>query len=505
MTAVDIRHFPMHVGGEQVDSDRKMEILHPATGEVVATVAQGDVSHLDAAVAAAKAAFDEGSWSRATPAERAAVMRRIAEAAEEEAGELVQLEMMCNGATVRQATGFHIGYALAHLVYFAELAETYEWSTPLGVRSFPALGSSTVRREPIGVVGAISPWNFPLLLTMWKVGPALAAGNSIVIKPDEHTPLTMLAFARICEENGLPKGVLNVVPGDGREIGSRLASHPDVGKIGFTGSTEVGREIMRLASGTVKKVTLELGGKSPTIVLDDADLEMAADGILYGCMLYSGQACESGTRAFVPSAIYDDFVARLVARAETIQVGDPEDWDTDLGPVIDARQRDKVLEFIEGAKKAGARVALGGGVPEGEQFQQGNWIAPTILRDVTNDMQVAREEIFGPVLCVIPYDTENEALAMANDTDYGLAAMIWSGDNERALALAERIESGNVWINDAHQIHAQVPFGGYKQSGIGRELGPRALDEYTQVKAVHLDLSGGRDRKPYDIVLSHAD
>ena len=491
----------MLIGGEEVDSDRRFDIVDPADETVVATVARGDSGHIDAAVAAAKASFEAGDWSRRTPQERAAVMRRIAAAANDVADELVELEMSANGATVRQATGFHIGYALAHFSYFADLAESYAWQRPAPIATFPALGQSVVHREPIGVVGAIAPWNFPLLLTLWKVGPALAAGNSVVVKPDEHTPLSILEFARIAERNGLPKGVLNVVPGDGPEAGARLASHPDVGKVAFTGSTAVGREIMRLAAGTVKQVTLELGGKGPSIVLDDADLDMAADGVLYGCFVYSGQVCESGTRALVPADLHDEFVGRLVARASTIQLGPTRDWDTDMGPVIDARQQARIIDYVNGAVAEGATVALGGNALPGPGF----WIEPTILTGVRNDMRIAQEEVFGPVLVVIPYTDDDEAVAIANDSEYGLAASIWSADNSRALELAGRIQAGSVWINDAHQINCQVPFGGYKQSGVGRELGPDALDAYTEVKTVHLDLSGGREAKPYDILLSHAD
>ncbi|WP_067855107.1 aldehyde dehydrogenase family protein [Nocardia shimofusensis] len=505
MTAVDVRHYPMRIGGRDVETGRVRAIIDPSDESTVATVAMGGAEHIDDAVGAAKAAFEAGVWARKTPSERAAVMRRIAAAANDVIEELVELEMSANGATVRQATGFHVGYALAHFTYFADLIETYNWKRPAPIVTFPTLAQSVVHREPIGVVGAIAPWNFPLLLTLWKVGPALAAGNSVVVKPDEHTPLSILAFARIAEENGLPPGVLNVVPGEGREAGARLASHPDVGKIAFTGSTEIGREIMRLASGTVKNITLELGGKGPSIVLDDADLDLAVDGVLYGCFVYSGQVCESGTRAIVPHAIYDEFVERLLERAATIRIGATRDWDTDMGPVINAKQKARILDYIEGARSDGATVALGGRTVEGHGFDKGFWIEPTIITGVRNDMRIAQEEVFGPVLCVIAYDGDDEAVAIANDSQYGLAASVWSGDNERALAVSERVQAGSVWINDAHQINAQVPFGGYKQSGIGRELGPDALDEYTEAKTIHLDLSGGRERKPFDILLSHAD
>lgn len=505
MTTAKVKHHRMLIGGNDIDSPQHLTIVDPGDESVVATVAQGDASHIDAAVTAAKKAFDSGVWSRITPQERAAVMRRIAAAANDVAEELVELEMACNGATIRQATGFHIGYALSHFSYFADLAETYAWQQPGPIATFPALSQSVIHREPIGVVGAIAPWNFPLLLTLWKVGPALAAGNSVVVKPDEHTPLSILEFARIAERNGLPPGVLNVVPGEGPDAGARLASHPDVGKIAFTGSTAVGREIMRLASGNVKQVTLELGGKGPSILLDDADLDLAADGVLYGCFIYSGQACESGTRALVPRHLQDEFVDRMIARAKTIVVGPTRDWDTDMGPVIDANQRDRILSYIEGARAEGATVALGGTKVTGEGFTEGFWVAPTIITGVRPDMRIAREEVFGPVLSVIAYDTDDEAVAVANDSDYGLAASIWSSDNARALAMAERIQSGSVWINDAHGINCRLPFGGYKQSGLGRELGPQALDAYTEVKTVALDLSGGRAAKPYGLLLSHAE
>lgn len=505
MTTAKVKHHRMLIGGNDIDSQQHLTIVDPGDESVVATVAQGDASHIDAAVTAAKKAFDSGVWSRITPQERAAVMRRIAAAANDVAEELVELEMACNGATIRQATGFHIGYALSHFSYFADLAETYAWQQPGPIATFPALSQSVIHREPIGVVGAIAPWNFPLLLTLWKVGPALAAGNSVVVKPDEHTPLSILEFARIAERNGLPPGVLNVVPGEGPDAGARLASHPDVGKIAFTGSTAVGREIMRLASGNVKQVTLELGGKGPSILLDDADLDLAADGVLYGCFIYSGQACESGTRALVPRHLQDEFVDRMIARAKTIVVGPTRDWDTDMGPVIDANQRDRILSYIEGARAEGATVALGGTKVTGKGFTEGFWVAPTIITGVRPDMRIAREEVFGPVLSVIAYDTDDEAVAVANDSDYGLAASIWSSDNARALAMAERIQSGSVWINDAHGINCRLPFGGYKQSGLGRELGPQALDAYTEVKTVALDLSGGRAAKPYGLLLSHAE
>jgi acyl-CoA reductase-like NAD-dependent aldehyde dehydrogenase len=497
-----IRHYSMLIGGDWVDGDDRFEIRSPATEDVVATVAKGGLEHTDRAVAAAKAAHEDGRWRRTPPPERAAVLDAIAGRLGERLSELAVLEARENGAPVRQAGAFQIGFSIAHLQYFAGLARSYAFERTGPLMKVPTLASGLVRREPVGVCGAIVPWNFPLLLAMWKIGPALAAGNTIVIKPDEHTPLTLLEFARIAQDCGLPPGVLNVVPGDGTVVGARLASHPDVRKIAFTGSTAVGREIMRMAAGNVKRLTLELGGKGPNIILDDADLDLAADGTLFGCMMNQGQACESGTRAIVADAVHDKFVERLIERAKTIKVGDPLDPATDLGPVISAVARDRILNYIATGQTEGATLAYGGGVPEGPQFERGFWVEPTIFTNVRNDMTIAREEIFGPVLSVLRFSGTDEAIRIANDTEYGLSAGVWSTDNQRALDVAGQIEAGTVWINDWHMVNAAYPFGGYKQSGLGRELGPHALDEYTEEKFIHLDLSGRVDRRAYALLLS---
>lgn len=503
---MSLQHFPMIIGGQEVDSAERLEIIDPSTGEVTATVARGDESHIDLAVESGRKAFDGGDWSRAAPAERAAVLRDLAVKLGESIEEMVELEIRANGATVRQATGFHVGLAAAHLDYFANLAESYEFETPTKIASFPTLGQSTVRREPIGVVGAVAPWNFPLLLGLWKMAPALAAGNSVVIKPDERTPLSTLEFARLALEAGVPAGVLNVVPGIGHVAGARLAAHPGVGKIGFTGSTPVGREIMRMAADSLKGVTLELGGKSPSIVLDDADLDTTVDGLLWGCMLYSGQICMSMTRVLLPEDRKEEFVERLVERASTVKVGATRDWDTDMGPLVSARQHERVLGYIASGQEEGAKLVLGGGVPTVDaELAGGFYVEPTIFTDVTPDMKIAREEIFGPVMSVLTYRTEAEAIEMANDSDYGLASSIWTADNSRALEMAGKVQAGTVWINDAHKINVDVPFGGYKQSGVGRELGPHALDHYTEVKDVYLDLSNDKAARPWDVLLSHAD
>src|SRR5437667_11306329 len=381
-----IARYAMLIDGDWVDTADRFEIRSPATEEPVASVARGGREHADRAIAAAKAAHADGRWRLTPPPQRAAVLDAIADRLTERLGDLAVLEAQENGAPVRQAGAFQIGFSIAHLRYFADLARSYAFERTGPLLRVPTLASGIVRREPVGVCAAIVPWNFPLLLAMWKIGPALAAGNTMVVKPDEHTPLTLLEFAAIAQECGLPPGVLNVVPGEGPVVGARLASHPDVRKIAFTGSTAVGREIMRMAAGNIKRLTLELGGKGPNIVLDDADLDLAADGTLFGCLMNQGQACESGTRIIVAAA--------------------------------------------------------------------------------------------------------------------GLSAGVWSTDNQRALDVAGQLEAGMVWVNDWHMVNAAYPFGGYKQSGLGRELGPHALDEYTEEKFVRLDLSGRLDRRAYPLLLS---
>jgi acyl-CoA reductase-like NAD-dependent aldehyde dehydrogenase len=497
-----IRRFSMFIDGDWVDADERFEIRSPATEELVASVAKGGLEHTDRAIAAAKAAHADGRWRLTPPLERAAVLDTIAGRLTARISDLAVLESLENGAPVRQAGAFQIGFSIAHLQYFASQLRSYAFERSGPQLKVPTLASGLVRREPIGVCAAIVPWNFPLLLAMWKIGPALAAGNTIVVKPDEHTPLTLLEFAGIAQECGLPPGVLNVVPGDGPVVGARLASHPDVRKIAFTGSTAVGREIMKMAAGNIKRLTLELGGKGPNVVLDDADLDLAADGTLFGCLMNQGQACESGTRIIVDSSVHDAFVERLIERAKTITIGDPLDPATDFGPVISAEARDRILGYIDTGKAEGATLAYGGGTPSGPQFERGFWVEPTIFTDVRNDMTIAREEIFGPVLAVIRSESTEEAIRIANDTEYGLSAGVWSTDNQRAIEVADQLEAGTVWVNDWHMVNAAYPFGGYKQSGLGRELGPHAFDEYTEEKFVHIDLSGRLDRRAYPLLLS---
>ncbi|BBZ65983.1 aldehyde dehydrogenase [Mycolicibacterium insubricum] len=492
-------HYCMYIDGKWVDADDVYELRSPATEELIATVAKGDVSHVDAAVAAAKGTFDQGGWRNTAPAERAALINTVAERLGGRVDELAALQSNENGATIRITGAFHIGLSVAQLQYLAAITEQYQWETS-GPAIEPVAAEGVVVREPLGVVAAIVPWNIPLLTTVWKIGPALAAGNSVVLKPDEHAPLLALELAREFESAGLPPGVLNVITGDGEPVGAHLAGHPDVRKVAFTGSTAVGKSILRQSADNIRRVTLELGGKGANIILDDADIDMAVDGALFACMANNGQACEAGTRLLIPSSRREEIVAKLLNRAATLRLGDPMDPTTHVGPIISATQRDRILSYFQIAAEEGATLALGGKAPDGPGFGKGYWVEPTIFTDVTNDMRIAREEVFGPVLVVLTYDSDDEAVQIANDTGYGLSAGVW-GSEPRALQMARRLESGMVWVNNWHVIHPAYPFGGYKESGLGREGGPDALGEYTEEKFIALDRSGGIENKAFAIVI----
>lgn len=497
-----VPHYCMYIDGEWVDSAERTEIHSPADGSLVATVAHGDVAATDRAVAAAKAAHESGVWRDLSADRRADVLDDIADRLAARMDELIALQVRENGATVRASMAFLIGGAIESTRYFAGLARSFSFEHPGPLIEAPTLAAGLIRYEPVGVCGAIVPWNFPLLLAIWKLGPALAAGNTVVIKPDEKTPLALLEFARAADEAGLPAGVLNVVTGLGAEVGARIAEHPDVRKVAFTGSTDVGKTVMRAAADNVKKVTLELGGKGANIVLDDADLDLAADGSLFAFLLMSGQACESGTRLLVADSIYDAFMEKLVARAATVRMGDPLQLSTDIGPLVSAKQKERVEKYIALGLEEGGKIAFQGEIPSDPTLAAGHWVAPLILTDITNDMRIAREEIFGPVVVVIRFADDEEAVAIANDSEYGLSAGVWSRDNQRALAIARRLDSGTVWINDWHMINWRYPFGGIKQSGLGREMGPDALREYVEPKFIHADLTNDRAKRVYSLVIS---
>ncbi|MHA7662169.1 aldehyde dehydrogenase family protein [Mycolicibacterium sp. HS_4_1] len=500
----ELPHYQMYIDGQWRDAETSIEVASPATGAAVATVAYGDLGAVEDAIAAAKSAHDIGLWRNMSAHRRADYLDAIAENLAARASELAELQVRENGATIRGAGAFLIGYSVAHLKYFADMARTYEFQCNGPLIEEPTLATGLIVKDPVGVCAGIVPWNFPLLLAVWKLGPALAAGNTVVLKPDDQTPLTLLELARAADEVGLPAGVLNVVTGAGPVVGARLAEHPDVRKVAFTGSTQVGKGVMRAAADTVKKVTLELGGKGANIVLDDADLDLAVDGSVFAFLLMSGQACESGTRLLVHESIHDEFVRRLVARVESLVLGDPMDSATDVGPLISAKQKARVEKYIALGQEEGCKLAFQGAVPVDPALAEGHWVAPTILTGATNDMRIAREEIFGPVLVVLTFSDDDEAVAIANDSDYGLSAGVWSVDPQRALAIARRLETGTVWVNDWHMIDARYPFGGVKQSGLGRELGPGALDEYTEPKFIHMDMTNDPRKRIYAVVVSES-
>jgi betaine-aldehyde dehydrogenase len=446
-----------------------IEVIEPATERVMAELPRAGVEEVDAAVAAAKAAFP--AWRAVAPADRGALIHRLADALGEHSEELAVLEARNAGKPIGDARG-EIGMVVETFRYYAGAPERL-----LGQTIPVAGGVDMTFREPLGVVGLIVPWNFPLTIAAWKVAPALAAGNCIVLKPAELTPLTAIELEKIALAAGLPQGVLNVVAGPGSVCGQRLVEHPDVAKIAFTGSTEVGRGIAAGAAQTIKRVTLELGGKSANVVFADADLEAAAaaaPGAVFG---NAGQDCCARSRILVEAAALDDFLAALAPVVEGIRVGDPLDEGTEMGPLISAGRREAVSGFVP----EGAPVAIRGQAPDGP----GYWFPPTVLAPMTNDERAAREEIFGPVACVIPFADEAEAIALANETIYGLSGSIWTGDGGRALRVARAIDAGVLSINSNTSVRVSTPFGGFKQSGVGRELGPDALEHYTDVKNVY--------------------
>ena len=452
-----------------------LEVLNPATEEVLERLEPADANAADAAVARAKAAFDK--WRVVEPADRSRLLRRLADALEDEKESLAQLESRNTGKPIGDARD-EMGMVAETFHYYAGAPERL-----LGDTIPVSAGVDVTFREPLGVVDLIVPWNFPLTIASWKMAPALAAGNTVVLKPAELTPLTALEFARIAREVGIPEGVVNVVVGPGREVGRRLVEHPDVAKVAFTGSTEVGRGIMEGAAGTIKRVTLELGGKSANVVFADADLEKAAHSAPAAVFGNAGQDCCARSRILVQKSAFDDFLSLVQPAVESFRVGDPFDEGTEMGPLISAGHRENVASYVPES----APVAVRGSVPEGRGF----WYPPTVLAPVTNDDRVAREEVFGPVVAVIPFEDEEEAVRLANDTVYGLSGSIWTSNGARALRVARRIETGVISINSNTSVRVATPFGGFKQSGVGRELGPHALDHYTEVKNVYIATEEG--------------
>jgi betaine-aldehyde dehydrogenase len=479
-----MRAYGMLVDGEWIDarSGRTFEVRNPATGEPMATVADAVAEDVDRAVKAARRAFD-GGWRDVTAQERGRVLFRLADTVRRESKRLASLETLNSGKPLAESE-YDINDAATCFEYYGGLATKLHGE----VLSVPDNALSLALREPLGVAAQVIPWNYPLLMAAWKLAPALCAGCSMVIKPAEQTPVTLLELARFFEECGVPKGVVNVVTGFGETAGAPLVAHPLVDKVAFTGSVEVGKSVMRAAAETLKKVSLELGGKSPNIFFADADFEAAVDGALFGVFVNQGEVCSAGSRVLVQKPIYKKMLDAMVEKAKRIKLGPGTDPATKMGPLISKAQMERVVRYQEIGKKE-AKVAVGGGRPSDPGLQRGYFVEPTIFYDVDNSATIAREEIFGPVMSVIPFEDEADALRIANDTPYGLAAAVWSRDIFKCLRVVKKLQAGIVWVNHMQPTYVEAPWGGYKMSGIGRELGPWGAEEYLQVKQVHINLN----------------
>lgn len=483
-----VEEFLQGVKGLYIDGDyepaisgKTFNVINPATEEVIAQVSEAQTEDIDVAVAAARKAFDEGEWTKMETAERSHLIYKFADLLEENREELAQLESLDNGKPYEVALADDVDGTVQHFRYYSG------WATKMVGQTIPVSNDylNYTVHEPVGVVGQIIPWNFPLAMAAWKLGSALAVGCTVVIKPASETPLSLLYVAKLFKDAGFPDGVVNVVPGAGRIAGDAIVTHKDVDKVAFTGSTAVGKGIMQKAADQLKGVTLELGGKSPSIILEDANLEEAIKGAFNGTMYNHGQNCSACTRVYVHRTLYEEVVSGLVERANALKLGPGMDPETEMGPLVSAKQQQTVLDFIDKGKSEGARLVAGGS----KAFDQGYYVQPTIFVDVEDNMTIAREEIFGPVLSVFVFDTVEEVIQRANDSIYGLAASVWTENIKTGHYVAKKLKAGTVWINDFGIEIETMPFGGYKQSGIGREMGGEyGLANYTEVKSVFVNI-----------------
>ncbi|VTU16829.1 Betaine aldehyde dehydrogenase [Variovorax sp. SRS16] len=489
-----MKQLPMYIDGKahRHASGRWIDSHDPYTGRAWAQIAQGDAADVEFAVQAADAAFRSGPWQQMNASQRGLLLHRVGELIARDAAQLAKLEVQDNGKLIAEMSG-QLHYVPQWYYYFGGLADKVQGDAiPLDKKGY----FNFTRHEPLGVVAVITPWNSPLLILSWKLAPALAAGCTVVIKPSEFASASTLAFVRLFEEAGFPPGVVNVVTGYGRDVGAALVEHTLVKKISFTGSDETGRHINAQAARQFKRVSLELGGKSPNIVFEDANLDDAVNGAVSGILAATGQTCIAGSRLLLQRSIHDEFTQRLIALAKTARMGDPQSHDTQVGPVTTQPQLDKIMAYIEVAKAEGATLALGGARADRPECGSGWFVEPTVFTGVHNGMRIAQEEVFGPVLSIIPFDDEDEAVKIANDTRYGLGAAVWTSDIGRAIRMSERIQSGTVWINTYRAVSYMSPFGGYKDSGVGRENGIDALKEYLQVKSVWIN-TGAQTANPF--------
>jgi betaine-aldehyde dehydrogenase len=477
-----VRTYQNYVNGQWVPSasGKTFPVYDPSTEEVIAQVAASESADVERAVRAARAAFDSGPWPKTTAQDRGRILFKLAEKVRQNSVMLAEIECRNTGKPIVEAE-YDIADVATCFEYYGGLANKVMGN----VMPVPANALSFTMREPVGVTGQIIPWNYPLMMAAWKLGPAIAAGCACILKPAEQTPLTALEFANWFEETGLPPGVINIINGFGETCGAALVAHPGVDKIAFTGSAAVGKIIVKSAADTLKRVTLELGGKSPNVFFADADWEAAVDGALFGVFINQGEVCSAGSRILVEKKIYSKFVEAMTERAKRIKLGPPLERETKMGPLVSKEQYDRVSSYLDLGKKE-AKVAIGGGRPK--QFGKGFYVEPTIFYDVQNNARIAREEIFGPVASVIPFDDEVDAIRIANDTPYGLAAAVWTRDIFKAFRVVKSLRAGIVWVNHMQPTYVEAPWGGYKQSGFGRELGPWGLDEYLETKQVYVNL-----------------
>jgi aldehyde dehydrogenase (NAD+) len=484
-TKVNLKPGQLLIDGIWVEGSTQFDTINPATGDVLTHIAAASAADVDRAVSAARRALEDrdGPWRKMSASERGRLIWKLADLVEKNIDELAELETLDNGKPIFESRYVDMPMVIDVLRYYAGLATKIHGET---VNTLETAFTYTLR-EPVGVVGLIVPWNFPLLLASWKVGPALACGNTLVLKPAEQTPLTTLKFGELVVEAGFPAGVLNILTG-GPETGKAIVAHPGIDKIAFTGSTAVGKEIMRGAADTLKRVTLELGGKSPNIVFADADVDSAVKGAINGIFYGKGEVCNAGSRLFLESKLKDEFTEKLAARASKMRPADPLDPKTRLGAIVSQDQMQTVLNFIEAGKKDGAKLVAGGNRVS-VNGDKGFFIEPTIFGEVKNNMKIAREEIFGPVLSVLTFDDIDEVVEQANNNPYGLAAAVWTRDLKKAHTVSRRLKAGTVWINTYGLMDASLPFGGYKSSGFGRELGAHAIEYYTELKTVWLNMS----------------